>query len=130
MAKIDHLAIWTPDLEQSRRFYETYFQAKSGPIYKNPKKKFTSYFLEFESGARLELMHNPAIKNSGSAEQNNQFGYAHLAISVESEESVNKLTKRLQPDGYRVIGEPPRTGDGYFESVVLDPDGNHLEITA
>lgn len=28
----------------------------------------------------------------------------------------------------RVPGEPRETGDGYFESVVADPDGNRVEL--
>jgi lactoylglutathione lyase len=29
-----------------------------------------------------------------------------------------------------VLDGPRRTGDGYYESVVLDPDGNRVEIAA
>lgn len=29
-----------------------------------------------------------------------------------------------------LFGEPRTTGDGYYESVVLDPEGNYLEISA
>jgi lactoylglutathione lyase len=42
---------------------------------------------------------------------------------------VDTLTERLRADGYRVVGEPRTTGDGYYESVVLDLDGNRIEIT-
>lgn len=130
MPKIEHIAIRTPDLKRSRRFYEKYFDAKAGPVYHNPDKNFSSYFLEFETGARLELMHQPAGNPSVKVDQENPRGYAHLAISVGSEEAVNNLTEKLRTDGYRVKGEPRRTGDGYWESVVLDPDENLLEITA
>lgn len=128
MARIEHAALWTTDLERSLSFYETYFGGVPGERYHNSEKKFTSYFLEFESGARLELMHHPDLV-SIQHELEYVTGYAHLAISVGSESAVNKLTRRLQNDGYRVVGEPRRTGDGYFESVVLDPDGNRVEIT-
>ena len=42
---------------------------------------------------------------------------------------MNELTRRLAADGYRVLGGPRRTGDGYYESAVLDPDGNRIELT-
>jgi lactoylglutathione lyase len=30
-----------------------------------------------------------------------------------------------------IVVSPPRvTGDGYFESVLLDPEGNRIELTA
>jgi hypothetical protein len=54
----------------------------------------------------------------------NAWGLPHLAITVGSENLVNTLSKRLHHDGYEVIDGPRRTGDGYYESVVLDPDGN------
>ena len=54
----------------------------------------------------------------------------HLAITVGSERLVDELTQRIKDDGYQVLDGPRRTGDGYYESVVVDPDGNRIEITA
>ena len=76
-----NVAIWARDLEQLRDFYETYFEAKAGPRYTNPAKGFHSYFLDFGSGARLELMQRGDIVD-GIASAQEQFGYAHLAFSV------------------------------------------------
>ena len=58
------------------------------------------------------------------------MGLTHLALSVGSVEQVNELTDQLRGDGYSVVDGPRRTGDGYYESVVLDPDGNRVEMTA
>lgn len=126
---IEHLAIWAKDLERLKEFYETYFDATSNSMYINDKKLFRSYFLTFDSGARLELMQRPDIEFKQNSVEKEIYGFAHLAISVGSEESVDQLTKRLQNDGYPVLDGPRRTGDGYYESVVADPDGNRLEIT-
>ncbi len=126
--KIEHLAIWVADLEASKRFYETYFKAKSGEKYHNPVKQFTSYFLSFDSGSRLELMHRPDIaKVLKSGEE--VMGFTHFAIAVGNKIEVDELTELLRRDGYKIIGEPRTTGDGYYESVVLDIEGNRIEIT-
>ena len=58
------------------------------------------------------------------------MGLAHFTISVGGKEQVNALTERLRKDKYTIFGEPRTTGDGYYESVVLDPEGNILEISA
>jgi lactoylglutathione lyase len=57
-------------------------------------------------------------------------GIAHFTISVGSKEKVNELTETLKKDGYTIFSEPRTTGDGYYESVVLDPEGNYLEVSA
>ncbi len=127
--RIEHIAIWTHDLERLRRFYETYFDGKANTKYVNPRKQFESYFMTFASGARLELMHLPTIPLSRNDVERQFTGYIHLAFSVGSRAAVDALTDRLRDDGYRVLDGPRTTGDGYYESIVLDPDGNRLEIT-
>lgn len=127
---IEHVAIWTHNLERLRAFYEHYFQAQAGTKYVNPGKRFESYFLTFPAGeARLELMQMPTIPASAHDAAAQFTGYIHLAFAVGSEEQVDALTAQLQRDGYRVLDGPRRTGDGYYESAVLDPDGNRVEIT-
>lgn len=127
MPAIEHAALWTLELDRSRSFYEDYFDATAGEKYVNEEKEFSSYFLTFDSGARLELMHTPEM--SAAQDKGPVAGYAHIAISVGSEEAVDVLTEQLRDDGYTVCSGPRRTGDGYYESVVLDPDENFVEIT-
>jgi lactoylglutathione lyase len=127
--KIEHIAIWTKDLEVMRAFYLKFFDLRSNEKYYNPKKKFSSYFLAFDNGARIELMHRPDI--SEFVEQIGfKLGLTHFAISVGAKEKVDLLTERIRESGYGVIGEPRTTGDGYYESVISDPEGNWIEITA
>lgn len=127
--RIEHIAIWTRDLERLRNFYETYFAGRSNPKYVNLRKQFESYFLTFDDGARLELMHMPTVPLSLNDSTRQFTGYIHLAFSVGSREAVAALAERLRTDGYRILDGPRTTGDGYYESSVLDPDGNRLEIT-
>jgi lactoylglutathione lyase len=112
-----------------RAFYETYFQARAGNKYRSLTKQFESYFLRFSSGARLELMSLPGIHEVNGEIGVLNIGYTHMSFACGSEESVDELTDRLQKDGYRVMDGPRHTGDGYYESAVLDPDGNWIEIT-
>lgn len=125
--RIEHLAIWVADLEVMRSFYENYFNARSGEIYRNTKKGFSSYFLSFKEGARLELMQKPDISSLPNPKEH--LGIIHFAISTGTKEIVDSLTEKLRSDGFEVEGEPRTTGDGYYESVVLDPEGNRIEIT-
>lgn len=127
MIRIEHIAIWVRDLKTMRKFYCKYFNAKAGDKYLNPAKGFSSFFLQFSSGARLEIMSRGDIADS--RDETECYGYAHLAISLGDRESVDTLTETLQNDGYTVVSAPRVTGDGYYESVVLDPEGNHLELT-
>ena|SRR6056297_2575757 len=127
--KIEHIAIWTRNIETMHEFYTHYFDAKADTKYKNESKDFESYFLNFEGGARLELMHMPGIPDNNSDPLAQHIGIIHIAISVGSRERVLKLTQQLEADGYEVIGNPRTTGDGYFESVVFDPERNRIEIT-
>ena len=127
--KIEHLALWAKDIETLKTFYERYFHAQSNQKYRNERTHFESYFLTFASGARLELMQRLNITASNGDPMQEVYGYAHLAISLGSKAGVDHLTQQLQKDGYEVASSPRRTGDGYYESVVLDPEGNRLELT-
>ncbi|PWB55532.1 MAG: glyoxalase [Anaerolineales bacterium] len=126
---IEHIAIWTNQLEQMREFYENYFQARAGKRYFNQTKQIASYFLNFSSSARLELMTHLIVPEADTLTGSQSRENFHIAISVGSEGAVDLLTEQIQNDGYQVVDGPRRTGDGYYECVILDPDGNRVEIT-
>ena len=52
-----------------------------------------------------------------------------MAFECAGREEVDTRTERLRNDGYRIVGEPRTTGDGFYESVIADPDGNLIELT-
>lgn len=126
--KIEHIAIWTQNLELMKDFYIRFFKMTSNEKYFNSEKQFSSYFLSFHTGARIELMHRPDIAGFLNKPEE-QFGMTHFAVSVGSKTEVNRLTDELRTNGYKIFGEPRTTGDGYYESVVADPEGNRIEIT-
>lgn len=125
--RIEHLALYVKNLERARTFFVRYFGATSGPEYHNPSTGFRSYFLSFEDGARLEIMWNPRLTRGYRTASDT--GYDHIAFSVGSREAVDALTQRLWTDGYQVRSRPRTTGDGYYESCIVDLEGNQIEIT-
>jgi lactoylglutathione lyase len=125
-ASIEHIAIYTTDLERMKAFYCKYFNAQSNAQYLNGKG-FSSYFLSFSSGARLEIMSHTELTVKEAMDK--VTGISHIAFSVGDRDSVIALTERIVSDGYALLSPPRETGDGYFESCVADPDGNRVEIT-
>lgn len=124
---IDHVAIWTNDLELLRDFFLTYFDCCANAKYRNNTTQFSSYFISFTEGARIELMQRPDIHKIG---KETYLGYAHIAINIGNREKVDALTTRLEHDGYKIISYPRVTGDGYYESVICDPENNRIELVA
>ncbi|MDJ0832541.1 MAG: VOC family protein [Gammaproteobacteria bacterium] len=127
--QIEHIAIWTKDLETLKDFYIKYFGARANNKYTNTNKGFESYFLSFDSGARLEIMQMATIPDNKNDPIKQATGLIHFAMSVGARQAVDDLTARLVADGYALIDGPRTTGDGYYESVILDPEGNRIEIT-
>lgn len=125
--KIEHVALYVNDLEKARAFYADYFGGLSNDGYHNPKTDLRTYFLSFADGARLELMTRPGMTDA--EKPLTRTGFVHLAFSVGSRAAVDDLTARLRADGYTVVSGPRVTGDGYYESCVLDGEGNQVEIT-
>ena len=127
---LEHVAIWTDKLEELKDFYIKYFGAKANEKYTNEQNQFESYFLKFESGARLEIMTRPGISENKNDRISAQHqGIIHLAFGVNSLEEVDDKANQLQSDGFKILRGPRKTGDGYYEFETLDPDDNRLEVT-
>ena len=127
MMHIEHIAMYVNDLEVTRDFFIKYFNATSNEGYHNQTTDFRSYFLTFDDGARLEIMHKPDMTDD--AKSLARTGYVHVAFSLGSKDAVDELTARLKVDGYEVVSGPRTTGDGYYESCVIGIEGNQIEIT-
>ena len=128
--KVDHIGMYVKDIQKIANFYTKYFKGTlSQPAYHNPKKNFTSHFISFESGTKLEIMHQPNIKEVKEEPKSQYIGFIHIAFSVGSKENVDKLAEQLKSDGYDIIDGPRTTGDGFYEAYVLDPENNRVEFT-
>ncbi|MBC2259420.1 VOC family protein [Listeria booriae] len=125
--KIEHVAIWVADIERAKDFYTRYFEGVANDKYVNETKGFASYFITYPSGARLEVMTRTDVT---AQKETAMLGWAHIAFSLGSKERVDSLTKELKDAGYTLESGPRTTGDGYYESVILDSEGNQVEITA
>ncbi|MCI7812824.1 MAG: VOC family protein [Lachnospiraceae bacterium] len=125
--QIEHIAMYVNDLEKAKEFFCTYFGAKANDGYHNRKTNFRSYFLCFEDGARLEIMNRPDMEDEKKSLT--RTGFAHIAFRVGSKEKVDEMTVRFRKDGYEVLSGPRTTGDGYYESCIVDFEHNQIEIT-
>ena len=126
--RIDHAALFCKDLEQMRQFFIDYFDARSNEQYHNPRTGLRTYILSFTEGStRLELMQRPDVLDADPSQPS--IGYVHLSFAVGSRKGVDLLTRRLAADGYTVTSGPRTTGDGYYESSILGPEGILLELT-
>jgi lactoylglutathione lyase len=124
---IEHVAMYVNDLEATKDFFVKYFNATSNEGYHNKTTDFRSYFLNFDDGARLEIMNKPQMKDDEKSL--NRTGFVHIAFSLGSKKAVDELTEKLKNDGYEIISGPRTTGDGYYESCIIGIEGNQIEIT-
>ena len=125
--RIEHVAMYVNDLEAARDFFIKYLGGVSNDGYHNKTTDFRSYFLNFEDGARLEVMAKPGMVDGIKSVK--RTGYIHIAFSLGSKEAVDELTARLKQDGYEVVSGPRTTGDGYYESCIVGIEGNQIELT-
>jgi lactoylglutathione lyase len=130
--KLEHIAIWTHQLEALKDFYVRYFDAVPNQKYisdKGERGVLNTYFLSFDGGARIEIMTLPVIPESDNRGGHESTGLTHLALAVATNGELDALYERLKSDDVPIVGAPRTTGDGYYECCVLDPDGNRVEVT-
>lgn len=128
--KLEHVAIWTDNLERLKDYYVKYFGAAPGDLYQNPSNDFSSYFLSFCAGARLEIMNMPGVPpNMNDTVYRQHKGIIHLAFGADSIQDVEKKAVELKENGFTILKGPRLTGDGYFEFETVDPDFNRVEVS-
>lgn len=123
--RIAHVAIWVPNVDEAAAFWANFFEARIGPLYESSRREgFRSRFATLPNGDQIELMSGPWVAVTPDEDR---MGWAHVAISLGSEEAVDAAAARFR-SAKLLTEEPRRTGDGYYEAVIRTPDGMHIEI--
>ena len=121
--KLHHIAFWTKDMETLVAFYEKHFDGKV--LFRHQAGDFRCTFIKICSAITLELMTRSGIPDSEASEP---VGYSHFSVEVESKEEVNRLTAYFIANQVPLQKVKEQYEDGFYESSVLDPDGNCIEI--
>lgn len=119
----DHLSLGVRDLDAARRFYDAFFaplgaslaSEKPGEIAYGPGGTAGLFYLYPVEGERVAGLG------------------AHLAFTAETRAAVDAAYASAMAHGataIRIAGPHPDIAPGYYGCVILDPDGNKLEIVA
>lgn len=120
---LDHLSLGVRDIAAARRFYDALLNplgaavSKDGPgeLAYGPDGETSVFFLYAVSG--------PQVHGLG----------AHVAFTAASRLAVDAAYAAILAHGATVVraaGLHPDISADYYGAVVLDPDGNKLEIVA
>lgn len=124
--KIAHVALWTTNLEAQKTFWREFFGGTSNELYISKNRPgFRSYFISLSDGATIELMSLSGLENGPNGKD--VTGWAHIAITVGSRQRVDDMARRAA-DRKILVSAGRVSGDGYYEAVIRDPDGNLVEI--
>ena len=97
MIALEHIALWTTQLERLKDFYVHHFDGVAGPRYETPSKDFASYFIAFAAGSRLEIMQMPSVP----------YLAASMMFTANSPASFTSPSPPIQPG--KSISGPPRS---------------------
>lgn len=124
---IAHVALWTRHLDAQVQFWETVFGGRRNERYLSKNRPgFASHFITLDGGPTLELMTVPDLPDAPAHPE--FIGWAHIAIHIGSQADVDRMAAQAQSNG-TLLSAPRMTGDGFYEAVIADPDGNRIELT-
>lgn len=124
--KIAHVALWTTNLAAQKAFWCEYFGGQANDLYISKNRPgFQSYFVSLAEGPTIELMSLEGIETGPFGKE--LTGWAHIAISLGSRKQVDEMVDKATAQN--ILVSPARvTGDGFYEAIIRDPDGNLIEI--
>jgi catechol 2,3-dioxygenase-like lactoylglutathione lyase family enzyme len=121
--KLHHIAFWTKNVDRLVEFYKTHFNGEV--LSQHESGDFRCVFLKIYSSITIEIMTRTNLQESIPGERT---GYSHFSIEVSSKDQVNKLTDYFVEQNIPLQKNKEQYDDGFYESAVLDPDGNIIEI--
>lgn len=125
--KIAHVALWTRDIDAQLAFWQRYFNGEAGEEYVSRNRP--GFVSRFVSGGGADAGDHARADAVAGAGAGGAGGLAHIALSLGDERQVDRLAQRARQEGI-LLSAPRWTGDGFYEAVIRDPDGNAIEITA
>lgn len=125
--KIAHVALWTRDIDAQLAFWQRYFNGEAGEEYVSRNRPGFVSVSSARGGADAgDHARADAVAGAGAGGAGG-LG-AHRAVAGD-ERQVDRLAQRARQEGI-LLSAPRWTGDGFYEAVIRDPDGNAIEITA
>ena len=122
-AKLDHIAMYTTDLDRSRDFYQFLFNL---PMIEEPFKEGRHVWLSLGGAVQLHI-----IKSKSEQQLVEHAKSDHLCFSVRS---IEAFIEKLKPLGIK-YEDASGKGDTYTVRVdgikqiyLQDPDGHWLEV--
>ncbi len=123
---IAHVALWTRNLDAQVHFWQTVFGGQRNERYLSKNRPgFESHFITLSDGPTIELMTVPDLPDRPSHPE--FVGWAHIALNVGSRADVDRMAEQARLSNM-LLSAPRMTGDGYYEAVIADPDGNRIEL--
>ncbi len=123
---IAHVALWTRNLDAQVDFWESVFGARRNERYLSKNRPgFASHFMTLSDGPTIELMTVPDLADTPPHAE--FVGWAHIALNVGSKAEVDRMAEQARAT-HTLLSAPRMTGDGYYEAVIADPDGNRIEL--
>jgi catechol 2,3-dioxygenase-like lactoylglutathione lyase family enzyme len=120
----DHLSLGVSDLAAARRFYDAFL----GPLGASLTSIADAELAYGAKGQGAQFYLYPV-----DGEQRVAGLGTHIAFTAESRLAVDAAFASAVAQGATVIraaGEHPDIAAGYYGAVLLDPDGNKLELVA
>ena len=126
--RIHHIGLYCVALEAMRSFFMRHFGCSSNEQYHNPRTGLRTYILTpNDGGCTIEIMSRPEV--TAFRQEPYRSGYIHLSFSVGSKEAVDQITRELEDEGCACTSGPRTTGDGFYESQIVGPEGILIEVT-
>jgi glyoxylase I family protein len=130
MAKIKHIALATPDVERTARFYIEVFGLKAVGTIDDPGTR--GYFLS-DGEINLAILHFKNDAAAGVERGKDWSGLHHIGFHVESLEAIaERLAQagaRHREDVERALGVGGRQPHGNVEVKYTGPDGVMLDVS-